>query len=508
MTYPNRAAIATTLALLLVSCGGGGGGDPVPVLDGPSAGVPDAESSDTRTYHFYVGSIGAVDPNNPAAPLTVESDLPDWAYVFPAGKHDATALQLKDERPYKLVYAKSGQFWKVSADLGGALNPGRLSTESEAFKICDISADVDPTNPEETLMVYEVPGQDVDCATSGDNIWRMVSLGMDEFDVPLAAKPVLYSTNDPNTGKLTNWLVKENNQLLLYDANFSQGEPLIAYTSIAGFLGSWRGKIVLGVDNGIYVFDSATKTLSARKMTITSAIRAVVFDGTVWIYSRSSISAFSLENNNTATSFVSVAAPRVISAVALSDDKLVFVSTDETTGLNNLTAVPRAGGLAETILTDFQYVLPLYATGNMIYFNSLDASGIPVARAIADDGTNAQEHPNAAWVGGQVPVNQPEASLDKIVLLDGFKNVDAGYGGGTLTVYSAKTHTPNVILGTLPADIRAATIPRVSYARDGLMWGLARSTVDNNYDVLYFDIERANSLVRVTNTPEKSEAIL
>lgn len=57
---------------------------------------------------------------------------------------------------------------------------------------------------------------------------------------------------------------------------------------------------MLGVDNGIYVFDSTTKTLSARKLTITSAIRAVVFDGTVWIYSRSSISAFSLEDDNTA----------------------------------------------------------------------------------------------------------------------------------------------------------------------------------------------------------------
>lgn len=119
----------------------------------------------TNNYYFYRSddAIKAIDLDDPTNPVIVEPPNPDLAGVVTTNSSES--LGGSPEVFYisgsKLVYAKDGRFWLVDNDVESNLTPRQLSSESNAFDICDASTS--PAIDESPVYRYSLMGPSNDC---------------------------------------------------------------------------------------------------------------------------------------------------------------------------------------------------------------------------------------------------------------------------------------------------------------------------------------------------------
>ena len=487
-----------------------GGDDPTPNPT-PTPG--------SGSYLFYSGSISAVDPATPASPITVEAGtdvdfniLEGVNKVF-AGTYDAATKNLNNMHDHAIVYAKTnGKLYKVSAlKSSGTPTPTQLSSETAADKICGWDGIAyDFANPDSSQIVYQTPGANTTC-DDGDDVYKMVRLGMSAADAPVTAKHPIIDLNDwAATGALSGWLVNDAGALKRCDASFANcGASLKSIASSAEWedtvLGSNR--ILLNIDGALYVYDGDANTLSTALHTIGGTnpyVSYSVDDAAKFYFSTSnapnSIYAVPVDGSALATSLVTDVAG--INDFDISDNKLLYTSA---TGIK---VVAKTGGAASTLVTGTGTGI-FQVSGNHVYYTLFNGA-VPTAGMIDDDGSNKSELANADWIGSSVATSWNLGAsivnvIQTITRAEGYETlgVDTGFVGATLRSFTTASKAEVGVLGKVPNDI--VSIDCSEFFANGLCFG---SDAASQTDVFFVNSETPSSLVRVTNTPTKSEALI
>ncbi|NOY85410.1 MAG: hypothetical protein GXO96_11440 [Nitrospirae bacterium] len=163
------------------SSGGGGGGFVAidPCADNPPSLSP---ANNTGTLHFYTGcGLWAVDPAKPSEPGLVETDwVGDSLKRLIGGVWDTAEKKVTQKKLHALMYAKAdGRFYRLSANKAVPITPIRVSSETEAHKMCGVIATLeDYQDLNNSIYVYSMPGPDQSCGLSDDNIEKYIRLGM------------------------------------------------------------------------------------------------------------------------------------------------------------------------------------------------------------------------------------------------------------------------------------------------------------------------------------------
>ncbi len=134
---------------------------------------------------------------------------------------------------------------------------------------------------------------------------------------------------------------------------------------------------------------------------------------------------------------------------------------------------------------------------------------IPIAGMIDDDGSNKSELAKADWIGSSYATswNLGASTVNVIQTITRAEGYDAlgvgkGFAGATLRSFTAASKAEVAVLGTVPNDI--VSIDCSEFFANGLCFG-SDAASPSQTDVFFLNSEMPSSLVRVTNTPAKSE---
>lgn len=522
MRYMGKCAVGI-LTVALTACGGGGGGGGNNNNSGGgnnnNGGTPGSTAQPpaaTPSFMFFVGSVTAVDPRTGSETVLATGPIPAWAGALPAGTYDPATRTMSDLHTQWVVYASGGNLWKVSADINGVPTPLRVSSETQATSVCQAHGGPDLANPANARIAYALPGADGNCQASADNVWRAVSVGMDDADAPIDAKPVLTSFPDTANGSLGGWLVREGNDLKVYDADFTTGTTLITATRLEYLPGGSSDKLLIRADNGIHVFDASTRTLSPARRTLANVVYSYARDqSNVWILDGDEFYRFSLNNSDTAVKVAEDQTDVRNSNIAIADDRIVYIlarpGATPSERISAIKSMPKTGG-APTVLADNLSAVGGFAVaGSRVYFNTVQ-NNVPTAWSMLVDGTQPAAIPNAAWTDSVARAevsSQRGREIHTIMLSEGFVNLATQFGGGTLSSYDAETFTRIATLGQIPADVE---LIRLGTGAGRYFLGIgygdpATAGSPPNQDIFFIDTFTNSSLRRITTTPLIESAI-
>ena len=497
----NRYSGLLGASLLLSACGGGGGGDIAP---SSGAGAP----APTETYLFFEGSLAAVDPAAPTAPIFIEptgTEVSGLAAIE-AGQYDAGARRVRDVHFRTLVYGRGANLWKVNAVKGTAA-PSAVRVSSEASigtdGICDSFYASDFADQNNSRYAYEIPGADNDCSTAGDNLWRLVRVGMDDTTLPITSANIdepLTVIRDVTNGAITGWLRLAGTNLVRYDADF--GNPI----TVANLVGSARvvatapnGRVFLKIDSELKIYDPASYPtpgagLSLALHTFAGAPGSVAFDDTYAFFVDGGYTLYRVPLDGSATAggpFLTEAATSALGQLTLTDSRLVYAATDA--GIVTVKSVLKSGGAAVPIkiAAASQSVALVAATDNRVYYNLTTGFAFPdVAGTVLDNGDNLFEHLSSFW-SGRIRANEKALARDAAISHVGLFDATS-----SLSVYRTGDHVVTANVGTAPADIDSLFVGAYNNLGHGLAFGMSGSASD----IFYFNVNNTGSLQRVTTT--------
>jgi hypothetical protein len=523
------------VTLLLAACGGSSDGN----RDGFHLGTNSA------SYLFYLGSLNAVDSDNPASPIVVEpgEDIINGSIeTVVTADYDPLTKTSGNEQSYALIYAKSdGRLYKVNALKERSLIPEQLSSESNANQMCTpLSKQAvisDYNNPGNSQYLYSLPGVDAVCGTS-DDLLRMVRLGMSANDAPIEAKKALRPLIDLNNGGISGWLVNDAGALKTCDANFRNCGATIANvaTDAIFWLDSRRHEsLLLEIDQQFFIYNIPTQTLSLPRFTRSSSTQAVglaVADGSmVYLADEDTLYQFPADGSDDAV--VLWVDPVGVGNLKVTTNKVIYKSGD------SLKAVDKTGGAAITLVSGSDNLF--YSTsGDLVYYSyalllyqplsgaSLDSTlvqhfnkaGIVTAGGdILFERGNAQwvfqvVGPRPIWIGGESDLMNVDTTT-MVLASGGSSGSGHSLPGATLQSFNTSTGQAGPILGRLPDD-NEITYLFCKQGGEAMLCHtshhirLATESVVTVFegDVYFVNKAEAGSLLRITNTPEKPESAL
>ena len=523
------------VTLLLAACGGSSDGN----RDGFHLGTNSA------SYLFYLGSLNAVDSDNPASPIVVEpgEDIINGSIeTVVTADYDPLTKTSGIEQSYALIYAKSdGRLYKVNALKERSLIPERLSSESNANQICTpLSKQAvisDYNNPGNSQYLYSLPGVDAVCGTS-DDLLRMVRLGMSANDSPIEAKKVLRPLIDLNNGGISGWLVNDAGALKTCDANFRNCGATIANVATDAIfrLDSLRHEwLLLEIDQQFFIYNIPTRTLSPPRFTRSSSTQAIglaVADGSmVYLADEDTLYQFPADGSDDAV--VLWVDPGGVGNLKVTTNKVIYKSGD------SLKAVDKTGGAAITLVSGsdnlfystsgdlvyYSYALwlrqppPSVGLGSTLIHHFHKAGIVSVDGNILFERDNAQwvfqvAGPRPIWVGGESDLMN--ADTVSMMLASGGGHMSGNsFPGATLQVFNAKTAQEGAVLGVLPND-DGVTFFFCKQGGEAMLchtshhMGSAAEPSATVYkgDVYFVNKAEAGSLLNITNTPGKPESSL
>lgn len=527
-----QMGITAVIAVLLVSgcssSGGGGGDDPPESGTQPTGG---GTTEATVSLDFYLGSLHAVNPANPGTSIPVESGatLAGSERVFTFGKYDTTTQTLSDLHTRAVVYAKDGKLWRVTTSSGSSgltaaltdnvtlYGPIQLTSATDFQKICAADIATDFADLVKSMYVVATPGTDNACGTN-DDLYRFATLLMTETDAAKPAKKPVAPLHDLSTGMLAGWLARENNELQHCHPDFTGCtlvQPLASTSvNLQAVPGLWPKRTLLRIGADLKIYDHQSSTLSAPLYTgsasgswrFTADISQVFFinDQHIGRISRAD-GVYAPVHTADADSYM------LPDLFRLTTNRVVFSATNLKTTTIELRAVDKSGAAEYTplvsvpIATGFLQLFDAY--GSNVFYNTeyFSTPSPPSAGMIAEDKSAGFTIPGVRWVGRSYDTLGNLPRQDRLYATTGLTDP---YGLGSsahLRSYDASNGTEVADLGAIPADIETLDEFR-ALRNQGLV--IFYDTVNYNGEVFSIDGNKANSLVRVTNTPDIDESDL
>lgn len=497
LTRFNRYSGLLGASLLLSACGGG---------DAAPAGG--AGTAPTETYLFFQGSLAAVDPATPTAPIFIEpagTDVSGLAAIE-AGQYNAGTRRVSDVHFRTLVYGRGANLWKVNAVKGGAA-PSAVRISSEASigtdGVCESFHASDFADHNNSRYAYQIPGADNDCSTAGDNLWRLVRVGMNDATLPITSANIdepLTVIRDMASGAITGWLRLAGTNLVRYDADF--GNPI----TVTNLVGSAQvvamapnGRVFLKIDSELKIYDPASYPtpgagLSLALHTFAGALGGAAYDDAHAFFLDGDYTLYRVPLDGSATAggpFLTEAATSALGQLTLTDSRLVYAATDA--GIVTLKSVLKSGGTAMPIKTAAasQSLAVAAATDNRVYYNLTTGAAFPdVAGTVLDNGDNLFEHLSSFW-SGRVRANEKAVTRDAAI-----SHIGLFDAASSLSIYRTSDYIVTANVGIAPPDIGSLIVGAYNNLGHGLAFGMSGAASD----IFYFNLNTAGSLQRVTTT--------
>jgi len=508
-------ATAFVTTALLVGCGD---------EDSPDPG----SGFSSTTYQFYQGlstsshaSLNALDPANPGSPILVEPDssvLHSSRHTITHGTFNSTTKVITDNLPYAVIYAKTdGKLYRVSARKSGSLSPVQVSSETNANQMCQSHSAADRSNPDHSQFVYSLHGADGNCSAAGDNIWKMVRLGMGNSEHPVPALPPVVNIGN-SSGGISGWLVNNAGELQQCDQNFlnctlpsiigTLPDSVVDTVRVPGYFDLIANRFLLNInENVLATYDGNTQTLTplfetstiGQTLTFTPVTdkRNVYFsyNKNLFRLAADGSTGHLLATDAATPDHIQLTANRVIYRSATG----IGIASKDATGINNTIVAIRPG------TASYHFV-----SGTNIYYTTLTASTV-TAGSIDENGNNHTTYSDAAWIGVLLPTtldlkNAPGVLTEpaRIILAHGMSG--NGFSGATLTQYDAATRSAIRNLGALRSGSNLSTI--FCSGQVGNILCDANFSGPAQSDIFFANTEAANSLQQITNTPDKFESSL
>lgn len=502
---------AILLMVFLIGCGGSGtpasNPETGPALQEDPLPIP---STALAQLFFKSGSLSRIDPADPSAlPLLVDPGNTAHEFGIIERTFDAANQEIKDQRVRTILYTKDdGKFYKLGTLKGDSQSPAQVSSESGAASICSSEAETDTADHAQSILLYELPGVDGNCTTKGDNLWKMLRLAMNAGDAPLPGKKVISTLLSKATGGIVGFLAIDGANLVRCDLNLQNCTSLIVLSTGAAELeyNPFSGFLILLADDKLYSYSIDTGLLSSSRYTfaLSPALISTQRDAT-HVYFADGLKLLKLPLDGSANASLLTTESGTIGTIKLTINKVVYLSHSVSgPDTDTLKAIAKNGGAPVALLPATTDAVFLVATAaDFVYYNSIAAS-IFSSGAIKEDQTAGVNRSNALWISVIFRSSFSAASgfqlIDKILRLEGCAFTTCA--NGTLLSTDAATHSGDLILGNVPMDI-------VTFSFNGLANGALGTGTDsgngNQRDLFYIKADQADSLIRITTTPTKSE---
>ncbi|MET0022502.1 MAG: hypothetical protein ABW105_21075 [Candidatus Thiodiazotropha sp. 6PLUC1] len=516
----------------------------------------DDNSDDSGRYLLYTsglvdeGNLSAIDPDKPGSPIPVEAggDIVGCGdgigldlCSFAQGNYKSSTTTVSDFTPDSLVYIKTdGNFYKVSNQKSDDLTPEQLSNETEAHQICRSGLDggfyhaEDFSDINNSQLVYHLPGADGDCLTSEDNIWKMIRLGMSASDDPInAIHPLVWLTNFDSDASINGWLVNDRGSLRRCDENFLNcGNALAEAESYALMVfGLGRNSYLLEIDGQIFVYNGDTESLSDSIFTPPENevfSNYGVDESYIYIMNSNSFYRAPIDGRSTATLIAeeSEDASLFIIGFSLTENRLIYSRSAGTGNDAEIKAVDKMGGVPITLATIADGDRALFFTHqNLIYYYFYEQHisnafrFIPLHAGIMDEDGNVQfEARDAMWVGFtksqryHLGENTHNLWSNNKAILGEITNSEISEM--SLRGFDGETGNELIDLGALPDLQDINRFHCYTNMQEDLLCEASFDLTPNSTpptdtrqdDIFYLNASTSDSLVRVTDTPETSEA--
>ncbi len=516
--YPFRCALIVATVASLAACGGGGGGGDGDGGDNPPPPPQDHTSGDP--YLFFASSLIAIDPANPGAPITVESGAIEGARPVQYASLDSHKMA-KNIGYDSVVYIKEGKLYRVSTAKSGSLTPVRISAETQAHNVCDSKIFSTAGESFKAYYFYQTAGANTVCGNS-DDIWKRVRVTDDDSVDPLTIfTPPLMSLTDVSTQQINGWLIADDGQLKTTNLNFDSTTSIKGYANVTlmhrGLLHS-----VLEIDGGLYIFNDETDTLSPNlhnkqlHLMLQLGPRASDYH---YLADGRDILRVKKDGSAAATLTHTVPPSAHINTMA-SNDQYIYVSWfDSNSVRSGISRIDAATHSVSNIAEFSGEVSPVLmeVTNDFIYFNStLDNDRIQdvgYARLLNTDGTVAQRFDHASWGGILVSRSRTMdmetfKTVDTVILMEGADNILNTAAGAIVSSYNLHTGQKIATLGQVPDDVEG--LGGAGLGSKLLISAVAQADAPNpfQFDVFYVDVEKNNSLYRITHSKDKNEEMI
>ena len=411
--------------------------------------------------------------------------------------------------------------FKISAFKTGTLVPQQVSSESEIssslnlpMTLCDAATVTDWAQPEKSQYVYEVAGPDGRCDTRADNITKMVALEMASAATPITLgffQPVtdIRSASGAIVGHIG---IDSAQNLVKTDASFGSLEVIKASVTHARELARTPTHIVFAIttSNAIsvqqYAIDSSQLSethLYSFAQNGDSYIGDAVNDGSNiyfvvndWASLTSSLFRLSLAAT-TADAAIQIAqnaggfmrdihlTTNTVAYTWVAQDRVALKSVAKTSPLSSavgaeLTSVP--------LNTLFEVRA---SAGGWLYYETKTIDSIQTAYAMFEDGTKAQLHAQATWLGVIFPTQGKfYTALEPTLLV-------LKASEGTLTSYAASSFSHVAVLGAVAPD--SVRLSRFESFGEAAVFAGELSNGDTS--VMLVNAASANSLLNVATVP-------
>ncbi|MEM9378577.1 MAG: hypothetical protein AAGB93_01415 [Planctomycetota bacterium] len=488
-------AAAVALSLVLASCSSGGGapgGDP----GGGGTGAG------TR-HHLYLsttlsgGSVQLVDPRTPTSPTAVAGLGPfdfDFNPVL-LGEPDAGTATLRDVRVDRLILGVGTRVFELPLALGTTPPVMReLITLGGPVDEIDLAVDLSGTTPIVTYVVEVGVGTYRTFTQTGAAV---------SASAPFPGAPVV-PTGDATTTAWTGWLALDAGMLTYVDPGLAvtnlRATASAAYVDVTD-----AGATFLSLPSGFACFrqdltlvDVAFTPSASGSFTIDEF--AVVGRDALYFASPTGANSFevvrALADGSAAAITPSVAGDPVF--VNVTDDRVLYAFDDPVATGQSLVSVDLLGGDPRALETGAagldltRFSGPGIAAARIAY----EVTGLGVVD-VADDGADREVYASAELIGTSFPRTLPLSSgLDVAELL---LLTPDGSGGWTFDAVAPGDPASRRTIGTLPPgfDDAAATS---FFTRTGLLTAIGDAASGMQTDVYWYDLDRAGSLVRITDT--------
>jgi Divergent InlB B-repeat domain len=489
--------------------------------------------SSSASYKFVSaegGSLMAIDPAAPTAPITVASGIVASEFVlsasYNAGTQTFTNVQASIE-----TFVRNGSLWRVnsakSAGVPGTpANPAvQISNEVGATSLCAYK--VMQTGSTSTARIhYEFAGADGDCAARGDNISKLVPVLADSLTPPLTLPTGTRPTTDDSvivdlaTGQVVEiFLLDHANAVTLKRLDHSSN----AITTIQANVGTIEfivqdtsDRVFIRNNNTLYLYTRSSNTLTTLVSTATTlhCTNEPCVDGThIYVFEDAGrvyrVPLTATSSADVVTLISSTATPLL--ELALTSSRIILHTGDFTPGSSNsLVSMPKAGGAQTTLVSPQQNFISIVGTaGNLLYYNIFPTSGSGTftATVVQNDGVAVSTFANSMWngivTGNTFSVKTGDIGLSKIVKTALGPSLLDPLAGATVSVYEAANPlTVPISLGAVPTT--TPSIQGLGFAgiADNILLGVGRlGPMFSSNAILFADASVPNSLVLVPLPP-------
>lgn len=473
-------------------------------------------SSEYRFPWSPGGSLLAIDPASPTAPLTVDTNVV-IAMVSYGGTYDAGSHTFTTQQALAAIYVKNGQIWRVFAQKsagapGSNSNPPvRVSNETEMTGFCSFRT-IDGPTLADARVLYELPGADQDCLVTSDNIVKFVPILANSTTTPTAlpaGMSIGVSTDevfDVNTGLPTAFFVTDyanNASLKIVNLNTLATATIQANTTITTNIiaQDTSDRVWLRSPTTLYVYTVSSNTLTPIATTTGTFSCEFCADNTaIYLYdSAGVVRRIPLTATNASAVSTLYTSSTAIRQLALTTNRVMLGRG--TSGFVDVVAVPKAGGAASTILTStstdqFQSMDP---AGTLLFTESVNpTTQVHRAGVVGEDGTPVASFANSMWRGylfQNANSRTRDFDLKTIVRVAAGPTPSSPYVGASLVAHNtASPLTSPVTLGNVPTLTPSLTEIAFFGFTDNAVAGEGLIGQNLNTTIWWADTTVANSL--------------